>query len=229
MIKRKKNLFQYLQVDEYDFFCFNFVSSNNSYLVFHRVQQQVSWLIYFTTYDSESTINCILVHHGLTNLAPRGNASLTDLSRALDCIAFKLLISKLCAYGLSLSACELIKLKQQVSWLIYFTTYDSESTINCILVHHGLTNLAPRGNASLTDLSRALDCIAFKLLISKLCAYGLSLSACELIKFNYYSYRKHRVKVLNDMSDWQHVYKGSAQGFIMGPLSYNMFTKGWTI
>ena len=61
----------------------------------------------------------------------------------------------------------------------------------------------------LMDLSRAFDCIPFKLLISKLCAYGLSMSACELM-FNYYSHRKQRVKLGNNVSDWQHVYKGSA-------------------
>ena len=49
------------------------------------------------------------------------------------------------------------------------------------------------------------------------------MSACELM-FNYYSHRKQRVKLGNNVSDWQHVYKGSAQGSIMGPLSYNMFT-----
>ena len=51
----------------------------------------------------------------------------------------------------------------------------------------------------------------------------MSMSACELM-FNYYSHRKQRVKLGNNESDWQHVYKGSAQGSIMGPLSYNMFT-----
>ena len=49
------------------------------------------------------------------------------------------------------------------------------------------------------------------------------MSACELM-FNHYSHRKQRVKLGNNVSDWQHVYKGSAQGSIMGPLSYNMFT-----
>ena len=38
----------------------DFVSSNNSYLGFHRVQQQVSRLQQFLILDSESTINCIL-------------------------------------------------------------------------------------------------------------------------------------------------------------------------
>ncbi len=73
------------------------------------------------------------------------------------------------------------------------------------------------------DLSRAFDSIPFKLLISKLHAYGLSSSACELL-LSYYSDRKQRVKVGNHVSNWQNIYKGSAQGSIIGPISYNIFS-----
>ena len=73
------------------------------------------------------------------------------------------------------------------------------------------------------DLSRAFDCIPYKLFMSKLRAYGLSMSACKLM-FSYYSYRKQRVKLGNNNSEWQNVYKGSAQGSIIGPISYNIFT-----
>jgi hypothetical protein len=76
----------------------------------------------------------------------------------------------------------------------------------------------------LMDLSRAFDSIPYKLLISKLHAYGLSISACQLM-LNYYSGRKQRVKLgCNNVSDWRSIYKGSAQGSIIGPLSYNMFS-----
>ena len=75
----------------------------------------------------------------------------------------------------------------------------------------------------MTDLSRAFDCIPYKLFITKLHAYGLSISACKLL-FNYYCHRKQRVKIGNSTSKWQEVYKGSAQGSIIGPLSYNLFS-----
>jgi hypothetical protein len=73
------------------------------------------------------------------------------------------------------------------------------------------------------DLSRAFDCLPYKLFVCKLHAYGFSLSACELM-FSYYCYRKQRLKLGNSHSDWQDVYKGSAQGSILGPITYNMFT-----
>ena len=73
------------------------------------------------------------------------------------------------------------------------------------------------------DLSRALDCIPYKLFLSKLRAYGFSHSACELF-LSYYRNSKQRVKLGNCRSEWEYVYKGSAQGSLMGPQSYNMFT-----
>ena len=36
--------------------------------------------------------------------------------------------------------------------------------------------------ALLTDLSKAFDCLPYRLLICKLRAYGLSVKACELLK-----------------------------------------------
>ena len=42
--------------------------------------------------------------------------------------------------------------------------------------------------------------------------------------FSYYSNRKQRVKMGNSTSEWQSVYKGSAQGSVIGPLSYNIFS-----
>ena len=75
----------------------------------------------------------------------------------------------------------------------------------------------------LMDLSRAFDCIPYKLFISKLRAYGLSQSACKLF-LSYYMDRKQRVKLGNIKSEWKNVYKGAAQEPLMGPQSYNMFT-----
>ena len=75
----------------------------------------------------------------------------------------------------------------------------------------------------MTDLSRAFDCISYKLLIAKLHAYGLSQTACQLI-FSYYENRKQQVKLGNISSEWENVYKGSAQGSVVGPVSYNIFS-----
>ena len=75
----------------------------------------------------------------------------------------------------------------------------------------------------MTDLSRAFDCISYKLLIAKLHAYGLSQTACQLM-FSYYENRKQQVKLGNISSEWENVYKGSAQGSVVGPVSYNIFS-----
>ena len=48
--------------------------------------------------------------------------------------------------------------------------------------------------ALLTDLSKAFDCLPYRLLICKLRAYGLSVNACELLK-SYFCKRKQRVKL----------------------------------
>ena len=74
----------------------------------------------------------------------------------------------------------------------------------------------------LMDLSRAFDCIPYKLFISKLRAYGLSINACNYI-MNYYINRQQCVKLGKNRSEWLFVNKGSAQGSLMGPISYNMF------
>ena len=74
-----------------------------------------------------------------------------------------------------------------------------------------------------TDLSRAFDSIPYQLFMAKLYHYGLSHQACQLL-LNYYSNRKQRVKIGDIISEWRNVYKGSAQGSIFGPVSYNIFT-----
>ena len=55
--------------------------------------------------------------------------------------------------------------------------------------------------ALLTDLSKAFDCLPYRLLICKLRAYGLSVNACELLK-SYFCERKQRVKLGDKYSDW---------------------------
>ena len=70
----------------------------------------------------------------------------------------------------------------------------------------------------LMDLSRAFDCIPHKLLISKFKAYGVSVSACDVIT-SYLKVRRQRVKIGTQRSEWMHAHKGSAQGSLFGPFS----------
>ena len=73
-----------------------------------------------------------------------------------------------------------------------------------------------------TDLSKAFDCLPHSLLLAKLNAYGLDMSACNLIG-SYLSNRKQRVKIGNARSKWISLSKGVPQGSILGPLLFNIF------
>ena len=54
--------------------------------------------------------------------------------------------------------------------------------------------------ALLTDLSKAFDCLPYKLLLSKLHAYGVDRNACWII-LSYFTDRKQRVKLGDCLSD----------------------------
>ena len=75
----------------------------------------------------------------------------------------------------------------------------------------------------MTDLSKAFDCLPYRLLICKLRAYGLSVNACELLK-SYFCERKQRVKLGDKYSDWLGLSKGVPQGSLMGPFIFNIFS-----
>ena len=74
----------------------------------------------------------------------------------------------------------------------------------------------------LQDLSKAFDCLPHGLLIAKLHAYGLSISACKLIA-SYLCDRKQRVKISSYKSEWEDLLKGVPQGSVLGPLLFNIF------
>ena len=76
--------------------------------------------------------------------------------------------------------------------------------------------------ALLTDLSKAFDCLPHNLLLAKLNAYGIDLSAVGFIK-DYLSKRKQKVKISNVFSNWTEILYGVPQGSILGPLLFNIF------
>ena len=76
--------------------------------------------------------------------------------------------------------------------------------------------------ALLTDLSKAFDCLPHDLIIAKLNAYGVDISAIRLI-FDYLTKRNQRAKIGNDYSSRREILYGVPQGFPLVPLLFNIF------
>ena len=74
----------------------------------------------------------------------------------------------------------------------------------------------------LTDLSKAFDCLSHELIIAKLNAYGLSISALKLMQ-SYLSERKQRTKINQAYSSFEKILFGVFQGSILGPILFNIF------
>ena len=74
----------------------------------------------------------------------------------------------------------------------------------------------------LTDLSKAFDCLYHELLLSKLHAYGFSISALRLI-YSYLANGKQRTKINMSYSSWEEILFSVPQGSILGPLLFNTF------
>ena len=87
------------------------------------------------------------------------------------------------------------------------------------------SNLDNKGisGALLTDLSKAFDCLSYKLIVSKLHAYGFNESACMFIA-NYFTNRQQCVRIGDTRSHWLNLKKGAPQGSLMGPFIYNVLS-----
>lgn len=76
-------------------------------------------------------------------------------------------------------------------------------------------------SAFFTDLSKAFDCIYHKLLITKVCWYGVTPISLKLI-FSYLSNRTQGVKVNNSYSKKSEIKYGVSQGSVLALLLFNI-------
>ena len=79
--------------------------------------------------------------------------------------------------------------------------------------------------ALLIDLSKAFDCLLHNLMIAKFHTYGLDMSS-QRLTYSYLSNWKRRVKQHDTYSSQPKILFGVLQGFILGPLLFNIFICG---
>ena len=73
-----------------------------------------------------------------------------------------------------------------------------------------------------SDLSKAYDCLPLDFIIAKFEACGLRKSSLSL-SLDYLTSRKQKVKIGSSYSVWNEIKRGFPQGFILGPLLFNVF------
>ena len=72
------------------------------------------------------------------------------------------------------------------------------------------------------DLSKAFDCLQLDLLLAKLNAYGFNYKSVKFI-LSFLSSRKYRTKINSSFIKWKHLLIGKPQGFVLGPLLFNIY------
>ena len=72
------------------------------------------------------------------------------------------------------------------------------------------------------DLSTAYNCLPHNLIIAKFNAYDFDNIILKLFH-SYFSNRKERVKIGSVISKWIYILTRIPQGFILGPLIFNIF------
>ena len=80
-----------------------------------------------------------------------------------------------------------------------------------------------KNDVLLTDLSKAFDCLSYRLIITKLSAYGFDENACMMMA-NYFTNRQQRVKIGDARSQWLNIQRGATQGSLTGTFIYNILT-----
>ena len=76
--------------------------------------------------------------------------------------------------------------------------------------------------ALLTDLFKVSDFLPHELLVAKLHAFGVDIPSLNLLH-SYLTKRKQRAKLNGTYSLWSEILFGVPQGFILGPLLFNIF------
>jgi len=74
-----------------------------------------------------------------------------------------------------------------------------------------------------TDLSKAFDCLSYKLVISILQAYSFDRTLCMSVA-NYFTSRQQRVKVGSAPSNWSYLSKGTPPASHFGPFISNVLS-----
>ena len=77
--------------------------------------------------------------------------------------------------------------------------------------------------ALLIDLSKTFDCLSRELIIAKINAYGFSLPPLKLID-DYLSNRQQRTMINHNFSTQEEVLLRIPQGFLLGPILFNIFS-----